>query len=226
MTMNNLEDIITDIFEQNADPQKAIEMSQYMRNLHSYYGISKPLRSAATKPVLQELKKVAPDIKLILALWDKPQREYQYFCLEYLFATKKYWTQDLIEVLEQLITRKSWWDTVDTLAVRIVGEYFKKWPQNKTKIIGQWSDSDNMWLNRTAILFQLKYKDQLDEDLLYSIMRNHAHSKEFFVQKAIGWALREYAYTHPESVRDFITCTPLKPLSKREATKRMIFKSS
>ncbi len=219
--MNNLEDIITDIFEQHADPKKAVEMSQYMRNLHPYYGLSKPLRSAVTKPVLRELKNAAPDMKLIHILWDKPQREYQYFCLEYLFATKKHWNEDLIQDLEQLITRKSWWDTVDTLAIRMVGEYFKKWPQNKEKIIGQWSDSDNMWLNRTAILFQLKYKEKLDEKLLFDIIRKHVLSTEFFIQKAIGWALREYAYTHRESVMDFISSTPLKPLSKREATKRM-----
>jgi 3-methyladenine DNA glycosylase AlkD len=219
--MNNLEDILTDIFEQHADTKKAVEMSQYMRNLHPYYGISKPLRADITKPLIQELKSSAPDMKLIHALWNKPQREYQYFCLNYLIATQKHWQEDIIRDFEQLIISKSWWDSVDTLAVRLVGEYFKKWTKNLKKIINRWTESDNIWLNRTAIIFQLKYKDKIDEKLLYDIIRKHVHSNEFFIQKAIGWALREYAYTEPESVMIFINSTQLKPLSKREAIKKM-----
>lgn len=219
--MNKLEDIITDIFEQHANAKKAVEMSQYMRNLHPFFGISKPLRTVITKPLLQELKSSPPDMALVHALWKKPQREYHYFCLDYLIATRKQWPENIIRDFEQLIISQSWWDSVDTLAVRLVSEYFKKWPKDRKKIINSWADSDNIWLNRTAIIFQLKYKDGVDEALLYDVIRKHSHSNEFFIQKAIGWALREYAYTHAASVLAFIGATPLKPLSRREALKKI-----
>jgi 3-methyladenine DNA glycosylase AlkD len=219
--MNYIEDTLTDILEQHANPQKAAEMSQYMRNLHIYYGIPRPLLEEITKPVLKELKAADPDLKLIHILWNKPQREYQYFSLAYLIASKKHWPESIIYDLEQFITIRSWWDTVDTLAVKLAGEYFKKWPQNIHTIISSWNKSGNMWLNRAAILFQLKYKSKTDEQLLYNIIMQHLHSNEFFIQKAIGWALREYNYTNNPSVKTFIASVELKPLSKREAMKKM-----
>lgn len=127
----------------------------------------------------------------------------------------------MLKTFEWMIQQNSWWDSVDTIASRLAGEYFKKFPQQKEAIVLGWSNHENMWLNRTAILFQLSYKSETDEDLLFQVIKQHLHSGEFFIQKAIGWALRQYAYTQPESVKQFVAANELKPLSKREALKHL-----
>ena len=126
---------------------------------------------------------------------------------------------EFIELFEELIVNKSWWDTVDYIASTLVGYYFEKWPKHKNKKAKQWARDKNLWLNRTAIIFQLKYKENTDLDLLFETILLHVHSKEFFLQKAIGWALRQYAYTDMLQVKKFVATQDLKPLSIREALK-------
>jgi 3-methyladenine DNA glycosylase AlkD len=121
--------------------------------------------------------------------------------------------------MEQLITTKSWWDTVDAIAPKAVGKIADKFPEVVPETIDGWATHDYMWLKRAAILFQLKYKQKTDEELLYQYIRQNAASKEFFIQKAIGWALREYSKTNPASVKKFIEGQPLAPLSVREGSK-------
>ena len=113
----------------------------------------------------------------------------------------------------------SWWDSVDTIAVKLVGAYFAEYPEEREKWIRKWIKSDNIWLNRTAIIFQLSYKNQLDIPFLVRAILPHTNSKEFFIQKAIGWAIRQYTKTNPKWVKDFVKSNTLKPLSKREAFK-------
>ena len=115
----------------------------------------------------------------------------------------------------------SWWDSVDTIAKYILGEYLLEFPLETKKVIERFSNSENMWLNRSAILFQLGYKEKTNSDFLFSECLKQADSKEFFIQKAIGWALREYAKSHPEAVKEFVKTSNLKPLSTKEALKNM-----
>jgi len=122
-------------------------------------------------------------------------------------------------LLEKLITSKSWWDTVDTIAPHPVGKVAKETPSIVDDIIEGWSQSDNLWLCRSAILFQLRYKEETDETALYRYILANAESTEFFIQKAIGWALREYSKTNPSSVRKFIESHTLSKLSIREGSK-------
>ena len=124
-----------------------------------------------------------------------------------------------MEFLQGIITNKSWWDTIDPLATVVIGDLAGRYPQIVQEHIEGWSDHANLWLRRTAILFQLKYKARTDENLLYRFITRNETSKEFFIQKAIGWALREYSKTNPESVRDFMNRTPLPRLSVREGSK-------
>jgi 3-methyladenine DNA glycosylase AlkD len=126
-----------------------------------------------------------------------------------------------LEFLEKLITEKSWWDSVDSIAPTIVGTIVKRDRLNGEKVMIQWSESGNMWLNRAAILHQLKYKNDTNEKILTEIILKHVNSKEFFIQKAIGWVLREYAKTNPVFVQQFVAAHELKPLSKREALKHL-----
>ena len=120
-----------------------------------------------------------------------------------------------------MITTNSWWDSVDTIAKFILGEYLLEYPLETEKVIERFTNSKNMWLNRSAILFQLGYKAKTNFDLLKEICEKHQNSKEFFIQKAIGWALREYAKTNPEAVKNYINNSNLKPLSKKEGLKNI-----
>ncbi len=127
--------------------------------------------------------------------------------------------ESFIETLEYLLVTKSWWDTVDTISTGVVGTHFKRFPKTRQKYLAKWRKSENFWLRRAAILFQLKYKQDTDFDLMCDIIRENLGSKEFFINKAIGWALRQYTRVDPQAVRQFIKETPLHPLSAREALK-------
>ena len=212
-------------FEQASELESAEKMAQYMRNLFPFYGIQKPKRAVIVKPILKQLIAVstAENYEAIAReLWNKPQREFQYVCLEYLEKVEKLWLRNSsLELFESLIVTKSWWDSVDTIASHCVGKYFRTWPQDVDQTINRWNTHENMWLNRTAIIFQLSYKAKTDTALLARVIDTHSKSKEFFIQKAIGWALRQYAYTDPSYVRTFVETHTLAPLSKREALKNL-----
>ncbi|MFT6151359.1 MAG: 3-methyladenine DNA glycosylase AlkD [Flavobacteriales bacterium] len=118
-----------------------------------------------------------------------------------------------------MITNKSWWDTVDLITTNLVGNYFKLFPEQIIPITKIWMESDNIWLQRTCLIFQLKYKEEIDTDLLTDYILQLKDTKEFFINKAIGWILREYTRTNPEWVIDFVNKHELSNLSKREALK-------
>ncbi len=126
-----------------------------------------------------------------------------------------------IQLIEKLILTNSWWDSVDTIAKYILGEYLLEFPLETKNTLERFSKSENMWLNRSAILFQSNYKQKTNSDFLFSECLKQAHSKDFFIQKAIGWALREYAKPNPEAVKQFVANNNLKPLSKKEALKNI-----
>lgn len=116
-----------------------------------------------------------------------------------------------------MVTHKSWWDTVDFIAAKLMGEYFTKFPEQRAIYVKKWIDSNNIWLQRCALLFQLKYKENLDTALLGAVINSLLGSKEFFINKAIGWILREYSKTNPNWVMEFANKTALGNLSKKEA---------
>ena len=134
---------------------------------------------------------------------------------------KKNYKKEDIQLIEKLLTTNSWWDSVDTIAKNILGEYLLDFPLETKKVMEYFSNSNNMWLNRSAILFQLGYKEKTNFYLLKSVCEKHKNSTEFFIQKSIGWSLREYAKTNPEAVKTFVTNASLKPLSKKEALKNI-----
>ncbi|TAE07534.1 MAG: DNA alkylation repair protein [Bacteroidetes bacterium] len=126
-----------------------------------------------------------------------------------------------LELVESLIITNSWWDSVDYLAPRIAGKLFSRFPEQIERYTSRWIESDNFWLQRSAIIFQLAYKTKTDSALLFAYVERRKDSKEFFIQKAIGWALRQYARSAPQAVRDFVNHTDLAPLSRREALKHL-----
>lgn len=208
-------------FRENADPANAEPMAKYMKNLFPYLGIKTPTRRELLKdffaehgvPELSKLKHITLD------LWELQEREFQYVAIGLLRKFTKTWDEDFIDLFEQLIITKSWWDTVDGLASWMVGEHFKRFPHIRDKYINRWMKSGNMWLQRTCLLFQLSYKEKTDEMLMRSIITSLNGSNEFFINKAIGWILREYSKTDAQAVIDFVGNNELAPLSKREALK-------
>ena len=120
---------------------------------------------------------------------------------------------------EEMIKQKSWWDSVDHIATWILGPYFQKYPNQIKDVTFKWNQSENFWLQRSSIMFQKSYRSKTDTKLLTDYILHCAGSKEFFIQKAIGWALREYAKTNPDWVKKFVKTNELPVLSRREALK-------
>ena len=211
------------LFEQNADPMQAAPMKKYMRDQFEYLGIKTPQNKALIKQFLREYGLPSiNDLDIILRdLWALPQREFQYVAVELLGKFEKQLPAGFIDTIEYLITTKSWWDTVDAIAGHTVGTHFQRYPAIKKKYLARWRKSDNFWLRRTTILFQLGYKKETDFALLCDIIRDNLDSKEFFINKAIGWSLRQYAYTDSKAVKKFVKSTALHPLSQREAMKHL-----
>lgn len=209
------------LFEQQASPEQAGPMKQYMRNQFEFLGIKGPMHKALAKQFIAEngLPDLAQLDGIVRELWGWPEREYHYMALTFLDRHQKQLAPEDAPLLEYLVTTKSWWDTVDSLASHNVGRLLSQYPSSREAVIGPWRESDNIWLRRTTLLFQLGYKAQTDEALLFALVDQNKDSKEFFIQKAIGWALREYSKVAPGLVQGFVSTASLAPLSQREALK-------
>jgi 3-methyladenine DNA glycosylase AlkD len=205
-----------------ADPVRAVSAAAYMRDQFPFFGIRSPaLTRLARAAVAGTARPTEADlVALSLACWARPQREYQYVACDYLRRHVRVGTAGLLTTVRSLITTKSWWDTVDTLAAHTVGPLVAARP-GLVAAMDAWVDDENMWLVRTAILHQLRYKQSTDADRLFRYCESQAAHRDFFIRKAIGWALREYARTDPQAVRSFVEANRarLSPLSIREALK-------
>ncbi|MBC6976310.1 DNA alkylation repair protein [Bacillus sp. Xin] len=210
-------------FIAHQNPEKAEPMARYMKNHFPFLGIQTPERRKLLREVIQV--HTLPDREefqiVIRELWSLPEREFQAAALDLLQKYKKHLDKTHIPFLEELMITKSWWDSVDGIVPTFLGDIFLKYPEAIPTYIPKWIASENIWLQRAAILFQLKYKQQMDEELLFSVIGQLKSSKEFFIQKAIGWVLREYAKTNPQVVWEYVQNNELAPLSKREAIKHI-----
>ena len=182
-----------DIFETlyaARDEAKAAPMVAYMKNHFPFLGIKTPEFRVLTKDFLRERKKdKAVDWAFIRKCYGLPEREFHYLGLAYLGVVSKLLMPDDTEAIEKLITTNSWWDTVDTVDA-YVGELCLRYPDLKKTLIPQWITSENIWLKRVSINYQLRFKEQTDTDMLRSAILPNTGTGEFFVDKAIGWALR------------------------------------
>lgn len=212
---------IIDTFSNHQNRSVAIGQENYLRNQFIFFGITSPKRKEIQKTWL--LKPNLPNKKdafsLAFQLYKNPHRECHYFAIELLEKYSKNFDLEDINQLEYFIENNSWWDTVDFIASTLLGRYFISYPEQREKIINKWLLSNHLWLQRSAILFQLKYKMQLDLVFLTEIIKHFIGSNEFFINKAIGWILREVSKTNPLWVKDFISTNQLNPLSIREGIK-------
>ena len=205
------------VFRDSANPEQAIKMSAYMRDQFAYLGIQTPLRRKLSRDVIKAHKTV--DWEFIFKCWEQPEREFQYLAVDCLDKGKSTLTPVDIPNCRRLIIEKSWWDTVDGIDV-IVGDIAFRYPEVNDILI-QWSTDENIWLRRTAIDHQLTRKDKTNTALLEQIIVNNFGQSEFFINKSIGWSLRDYSKTNPDWVRAFIEKHKerLSPLSLKEASK-------
>lgn len=210
---------IVDLFYKNRNEELAVPMAKYMKNKFPFLGIKTPERKALYKEFINERKKDKEvDWDFIYELYELPEREFQYLAITYMDAVKKLFTFDDMVRIKELITLKSWWDSVDSISP-IVGFICLKYPHIKEKIIDKWIFDENIWLKRVSILFQLKFKEETDKEFLSKAIINNSNTAEFFVNKAIGWALREYSKTDKDWVKNFINNNKLSNLSIREGSK-------
>ena len=215
----NLLDLITD-FEENRNELLAESMAKYMQDKFRFLGIRGATRTEIYKKYFPDARKTKIiDWDFVESCWNKEEREFQYVVVYYLKAMQKFLKREDISKLKYLIVTKSWWDTVDLLA-KVIGSLVIR-IEGYDQIMLEWSKDSNIWLRRVAILYQLSLKDKVDEIILDKILVNNLGDNEFFINKAVGWALRDYSKYNPEWVREFIKKNKdnMANLSIREASK-------
>lgn len=210
------------LFRSASDESIAVDQAAYMKNHFPFYGIKKPNRAQLQKECFRKYKLRSEEElrNIIESLWDYEQREMQYAAMDLAIAHHKLWSPQALGFFEALIRKKSWWDSVDAIAANLVGKIILRHPALQSTM-DSWIKSDNMWIRRSALIHQLRFKAKTDHERLFSYCTVTMHESDFFIRKAIGWALREHSKTEPELIKSFITrhASSLSALSKKEASK-------
>jgi 3-methyladenine DNA glycosylase AlkD len=215
---------LTRVYGSAGDPARATAMAAYMRDQFPFLGIPAPAQKALSREVVAGLSRPGEDDLRVVAqeCWALPEREYQYFACGFLRRNARVCSPGFLPTARLLLTTKAWWDTVDALAAHLIGPMVARHPELVTAM-DEWVLDDDKWLVRTAILHQLGYKEATDGRRLFHYCAVQAGHEDFFVRKAIGWALREYAKTAPDEVRTFVHAHEIRlsALSVREARKNL-----
>ncbi len=219
--MDKYIEVLAKSFKLNADSDDAGQIAAYMKNRLKFFGIKAQARRELSNDFVEKIG--LPEFRdletLVLKLFDLREREFHHFAIEVCGKYKSKWQAKTISLFEKMAVTNSWWDSVDSINIFCIRPYFAMFPEYNYSITQSWIDSKNIWLQRLSIICQLRLTDKTDKMLLSRNIRQLAGSDEFFVQKAIGWALRDYWRTEPEWVKAFVKKSDLKPLSKREALK-------
>ena len=205
--------------------ENARAMAAYMKSEMPFYGVKTPDR----RPISREaVRRFPPEDRQayergVLALWRLPHREEKYAAIAYARGFRAHIGLASLPLYERFVREGRWWDFIDEIAAHLVGKVLLDHRDDVRPLMDRWVADDDMWIRRTAILSQLRHKQRTDAERLFAYCLARAHEKEFFIRKAIGWALREYSYAAPEAVRDFIVAhrDELSPLSVREGAKRL-----
>lgn len=211
-------------FQEKGNKEMSFAMEKYMKDIFPFFGIKTDERRKIFKEIWKQNQQEVLDNSREIAwlLFQRKERELHYCAIEILIKNlKNNYQKNDIQLIEKLLITNSWWDSVDTISKYILGEYLLEFPSEIEKTINRFSNSENMWLNRSVLLFQLSYKQKTDPEILFSECKKHSKSNEFFIKKAIGWALREYAKTNSDVVKHFLSNNDLKPLSQKEALKNI-----
>jgi 3-methyladenine DNA glycosylase AlkD len=214
-----------DSLSELADPARAIPMAAYMKTSMPFYGVTSPQRRA----IARELKRRFPPRTAgeyrsrVLALWQLPHREEKYLAIDYAQGFRSYITFEQVDLYQRLIAEGGWWDLVDPVAADLVGRVALIDRERMRPVLEGWIEDEDLWLRRAALLSQLRHQAATDREMLFGFCRRRAQDREFFIRKAIGWALRQYARTDPDGVRAFLAENQslLSGLSRREASKHL-----
>lgn len=225
--MNTLIEWVQTSLAEMANPDKAEKMAAYLKTDMPFYGVQKPDRAIINrglKPQLKSRVQTEEDYRaLVLGLWRLPHREEKYTGIFVARYCKAFVQPSCLDLYEQMLREGAWWDFVDEICTNLVGDLHRKHTDAIQPIMDQWIEDPDFWIRRSAILCQLKHKDQTNEDVLFRYCLTCADETEFFIRKAIGWALREYAKTRPDAVASFLALhkDKLSGLSYREASKHL-----
>jgi 3-methyladenine DNA glycosylase AlkD len=222
----DLVSFVQEEFGHLADSAKAVPMAAYMKTEMPFYGIQKPERI----PVYRQMKKrFVPTSRrqysdAVISLWQLPHREEKYAAIEFARQHKDFVDVESFPLYEKLIHEGAWWDLVDDVATSIITDTYLRQRQEAKSFIERWIDDENMWMRRTAILSHNHHKSATDSKQLFAHVLRRCQDDEFFIRKAIGWALREYSYANPQAVKRFLVNSKdaLSALSFREASKGLI----
>jgi 3-methyladenine DNA glycosylase AlkD len=211
-----------------ADPVKAPQMQAYMKSLMPYRGVSAPVQRAMWRKIFAHYPLMAKQQwrDVALELWRKAgYREERYAAIAFtdLKMYLPYRTMDAVPMVEEMIVTGAWWDFVDVIAGHHLGDVLREAPRRMKPLMRRWSTDEHLWKRRASILCQLGFKRDTDLDLLYECIEPNLGDKDFFIRKAIGWALRQYAWTDPVEVKSYVKShrDRLSPLSMREAMKNI-----
>lgn len=204
-----------------ADPVKAPQMKAYMKDVAPFLGIQTPVRRRAVQTATRPFGQPPAQAALALsarALFARPEREFAYAACDLIAKNIVVCDAEfLIDPVEELLTTASWWDTVDSLGSGAVSPLCRHFPESRSVVL-RWSASPDIWLVRAAIQHQRGWKHETDVPFVLSLCAAHAHESEFFVQKAIGWALRDIARLDPKAAEEFCAAHPgLTRVATREA---------
>lgn len=215
-------DQLAETFLKKGDPIRAEQQHAYTRRQFAYYGLGAPQWVAIAKEFFHEYGTYSDKSleEFIHRCFEQEYREIHFVALQMMETMLKYQDRSWINVLEYCITTQSWWDSVDWVA-KLVGKHFQSYPEQQHVYARKWISSDHMWLQRVSIIHQLFYREKTDETLLFEMILSVADSKEFFLRKACGWALRQHAKVFPDHVRAFIESHELSGLTVREARKQL-----
>lgn len=202
------------------NPDNAVTMATYMKHHFSFVGVKTPERKAQSKALLKaSLTIPLPEVlSQIDGLWQREEREYQYVAIDMAVINLRRWSLESLEQLVPYVNDKAWWDSVDAWR-KLFQEYVKRHPEDRETVFEWFYGQDDFWLRRVGINLQLTAKTDTDTAMLTKAILADQATDEFFIQKAIGWALRDYAKTDPEWVRQFIASHPLSSLAAREGSK-------
>ena len=215
---------IEDLFSKHADPVAAKKQSAYLLDQFSFLGLPKPKRASLQKKFFKELCHLKREdlIEIVSLLWEKPHRELHYVAVDLLTSHWKILEESDLGWIEGFIRTHAWWDTVDVLSSNVLGKFLLR-HKSLCSHMDHWIEDEFLWIRRSALIFQLRWKKETEEERLFGYCKKRMHENNFFIRKGIGWALREYSKYNPQGVIQFLkeNASSLSRLSYREANRHL-----
>lgn len=216
-------DVLSSLFSEARNPIRAAQSEAYLKHHFKFIGLTTPQRREIQKEWVASLKSIDNHTDrwaLVHTLWNQVEREYHHVALDWINTWPKKWMEATDSIhLEKLLRTHAWWDSVDTIAANYLGKWAEQFPKEARITFERWRYDESFWLQRSCLIYQLKYGLKTDTEYLLELINQMHLNKEFFIQKAIGWSLRQLSKKQPEATEYILQEVPLKGLALREASK-------